>query len=138
MEKEDRKQFLMREVETIQAIINRMGHNSFLIKGWTITLVVATLLLKGIEIQIFIAFIPIIIFWLLDSYFLWQERLYRKLYDWIIDNRLKTDENLFRMDTTPFKKNVSKPKTIFSLTMLWFYGSILGITIIYTIVIYSI
>jgi hypothetical protein len=28
-----------------------------------------------------LAFIPALIFWVLDGYFLWQERLYRKLYD---------------------------------------------------------
>jgi len=137
MEEEDRRVFLVKEVETIQSVINRISSNSFLIKGWAITLVVGTLLLKGIEIQILIAFIPTIVFWILDSYFLWQERLYRKLYDWVIENRLKTDENLFKMDTTQYKKNVSRAKTVFSWTLLCYYGSILVITTIYAVVIYS-
>jgi len=66
MEDEDRKELLMKEVDTIQSVINRISSNSFLIKGWTITLVVGMLLFKGSEIQIFIAFIPIIA--ILDTY----------------------------------------------------------------------
>jgi len=48
--KEDIKDFMIKELEIIQGIINRMAYNSFIIKGWTITLVVATLLLKEINI----------------------------------------------------------------------------------------
>jgi hypothetical protein len=132
----DRKEILIKELEIIQSVINRISSNSFLIKGWTITLVVGTLLLSGTELQIFIAFIPIFVFWILDSYYLWQERLYRQLYRWVIDNRLETDRRLFDMDTTQFKEYVNKPRTFFSLTLLLFYGFVLGVTIIYTIVIY--
>jgi len=44
--KENIKDFIIKELEIIQGIINRMAHNSFLIKWWTITLVVVLLLLK--------------------------------------------------------------------------------------------
>ncbi len=126
----------MKEVDTIQSIIRRMANNSFLIKGWTITLVVATLLLKGIEDLIFIAIIPLAVFWVLDSYFLKQERMYRELYNWVIDNRLTTDDNLLNMDASRFEKNVkSMPKTMFSKTLGWFYGLILSLIIIYEILI---
>ena len=84
---EEVKEFMLKEVDIIQEIIKRMAHNSFLIKGWTITLVVATLLLKGNKAQAFITFIPLIGLWYLDAYFLRQERLYRKLYSWVVANR---------------------------------------------------
>lgn len=126
----------MKEVENIQGVINRMDSNSFLIKGWTLTLVVGTLLLHFKDTQIFIVYIPSLVFWVLDSYFLRQQRLYRKLYDWVIENRMKTDENLFRMNTMPFKEKVGKIRVIFSLTLLCFYGLIIVLTTIYTIVIY--
>jgi hypothetical protein len=133
MEKEDRKEFLMKEVEPIQGVINRMDSNSFLIKGWTLTLVVGTLLLHFKGMQIFIVFIPTLVFWILDSYYLRQQRLYRKLYDWVVENRMKTDENLFKMDTTRFKKKVDRVRIIFSLTLLDFYGLIIVLTIVYAI-----
>jgi hypothetical protein len=58
------------ELKIIQDIIKRMAFNSFLIKGWSITLVIATLLLKGNKYQVLIAFIPLLVFWFLDAYFL--------------------------------------------------------------------
>ena len=134
--KDDLKEYLMKEIETIQSTIKRMSSNSFLIKGWTITLVVVTLLLKGTEEEAYIAFIPLLVFWFLDSYFLWQERMYRKLYDWVIANRMNTDENLFDMNAYRFKDDVdSKPRIMFSTTLGWFYGSIAILIVIYKILI---
>jgi len=132
--KENLKEFMLKEVEIIQDIIKRMAHNSFLIKGWTITLVVGILLLKGKWYQILFAFFPLIVFWFLDAYFLWQERMYKKLYDWVIKNRLITDEYLFNMDAYRFKNKVqSKVRIMFSLTLSWFYGTIAVLIAIYFI-----
>ena len=116
--------FFLKEIDIIQSIIKRMSHNSFLIKGWTLTLVVVSLLLKGTQEHVFLAIIPLITFWLLDSYFLRQERLYRKLYEWVIENRLEKDDELFSMKTDRFSNDVSKFKTLFSRTLVWFYGTI--------------
>lgn len=133
--KEELKEFMLKEIEIIQDIIKRMAFNSFLIKGWTITLVAVTLLLKGSKYQVFIAYIPLLIFWFLDAYFLWQERLYRRLYDWVIQHRLETDEYLFNMNAYRFKNEVeSKLRTMFSITLGWFYGSIFILILIYTII----
>lgn len=138
MEKNERlKEYLLKEVEVIQGIINRMAFNSFLIKGWAITLVVVALLLKGAKYQVWIAFIPLLVFWFLDAYFLWQERMYRKLYDWVIINRLQSDENLFNMNAYRFKDEVqSKIRIMFSITLGWFYGSIAVLIIIYSLMLY--
>ena len=76
MEEQDKlREYMLKEIEIIQDIIRRMGFNSFMIKGWAITLVVVSLLLKGTEYQVWIAFIPLLVFWFLDAYFLWQERM---------------------------------------------------------------
>jgi hypothetical protein len=132
--KEDIKDFMIKELEIIQGIINRMAYNSFLIKGWTITLVVATLLLKGDKYNTFIAFIPIIVFWFLDAYFLRLERLYRRLYNWVKDNRLKTQDFLFDLNYKRFEREEqSIPRIMFSITLVWFYGSLFGLTLIYAI-----
>lgn len=133
-DKENFEKYLLKEAEIIQDILKRMASNSFLIKGWTVTLVVVTLLLKGTEYQAFIAFIPLIVFWRLDAYFLWQERMYRKLYQWIIDNRLRTKEYLLDMNAFRFKDEVqSELKVMFSITLGWFYGSIIVLITIYLV-----
>jgi hypothetical protein len=132
--KESLKEYMLKEIEIIQDIIKRMAFNSFMIKGWAITLVVVTLLLKGNKYQVWIAFIPLLVFWFLDAYFLWQERLYRKLYDWVINNRLKTEEYLFDMNAYRFKDKVqSKFRIMFSITLGWFYGSIAILIVIYSV-----
>ena len=134
--KNNLKEYMLKEIDIIQDIIRRMAYNSFMVKGWTITLVVVTLLLKGTEkYQIWIAFIPLLIFWFLDAYFLWQERMYRKLYDWVINNRLKTEEYLFDMNAYRFKDKVqSRARIMFSITLGLFYGFIAILVIIYTLI----
>jgi hypothetical protein len=131
------KEYMLKEIDIVQDIIKRMAFNSFMIKGWAITLVVVTLLLKGTKLQVLIAFIPLLVFWFLDAYFLWQERMYRKLYDWIISNRLKTEEHLFDMNACRFKDEVqSKFRIMFSITLGWFYGSIAILTVIYAVILF--
>jgi len=136
-DKRNLKGYMLKEIDIIQDVIKRMSFNSFMIKGWVITLVVVTLLLKGTKYQVWIAFIPLLVFWLLDAYFLWQERMYRKLYEWIIKNRLSTDEYLFDMNAYRFKDEVqSKYRIMFSITLFWFYGAIAILIIIYSILLY--
>lgn len=137
MKNEDNlKEYMIKEIEIIQDIIKRMASNSFIIKGWAITLVVVSLLLRGSNIyQVWIAFIPLLVFWRLDAYFLRQERLYRKLYEWVVINRLKTEEHLFNIKTCRFKEDVqSNLRTMFSMTLVWFYGSIAVLMTIYILV----
>lgn len=140
---ESLKEYMLKEIELIQDIIKRMASNSFMIKGWAITLVVVTLLLKGEKYQVLIAFIPLLVFWFLDAYFLWQERMYRKLYDWVINNRLKTDEHLFNMNAKHRFKDPVKSRfriifsIMFSITLGWFYGSIAFLIVIYAIILFN-
>lgn len=136
-DKTNLKEYMLKEIDIVQDIIKRMAFNSFMIKGWAITLVVVALLLKGAKHQVLIAFIPLLVFWFLDAYFLWQERMYRKLYDWVISNRLNTDEHLFDMNAYRFKDAVqSRFRIMFSITLGWFYGSIAILTVIYTVILF--
>ena len=135
--KENLKQSMLKEIDIIQDIIKRMAFNSFMIKGWALTLVVVALLLKGTEHHVWIAFIPLLVFWFLDAYFLWQERMYRKLYEWVIHNRLKTEEYLFDMNAYRFEEEIqSKLRVMFSMTLGWFYGSIAILVIIYSVLLF--
>lgn len=130
------KECMMKEIDTIQGVINRMASNSFLMKGWAVTLVSVALLLKGENYQVYIAFIPLITFWYLDAYFLRLERAYRKLYAWVINNRPKTNELLFDMNASGrFGAEVqSRWGVMFSETLAIFYGSILVLLIIYILI----
>ncbi|MCP4050404.1 MAG: hypothetical protein GY730_06840 [bacterium] len=132
---EDRKKYLFKEMDLIQDIIKRMATNSFLIKGWVLTLIVITMLIKGKSDLVIVSIIPLISFWFLDSYFLQQERMYRKLYDWVVNNRMKTDEYLLSLNASRFKNEVqSKFRIMFSQTLGWFYLPIGMIIVIYFII----
>lgn len=119
-----------KHLEFAQSVITRMGQNSFLIKGWTIGLVSALFALSAKDSNqefIFIAYFPAIMFWFLDSYFLYQERLFRKTYD---DIR-KGGTVEFSLSTKKFDKGLSDwAAASFSKTILLFYGAIIGILII--------
>ena len=67
----------------LQSIISRMAANSFMIKGWTITIVSALLALAASNkepLYLYVTFIPIIIFGFLDAYYLQLERKFRSLF----------------------------------------------------------
>ena len=74
----------LKHLEFIQDAIARMANHSFYLKGWTVTLVVAILALTKNSIHcspiFLVTLIPIIAFWILDGYFLYQEKLFRELY----------------------------------------------------------
>jgi hypothetical protein len=74
----------IKHLEFIQGIINRMGSNSFQMKGWMITIVSALLAIfadKQNKLYVLFALFPTIIFWGLDAYYLQQERIFRGLYN---------------------------------------------------------
>ena len=71
-------------VSILQAIINRMAANSAGCKTWCITLVSATIIIIAtIEKPdyVWIALIPILLFFFLDSYYLGLERRFRARYN---------------------------------------------------------
>ena len=123
-------------LKMIQGIITRMNTNSFQIKGWTITLVSALLALyanSGKVTYIFIALIPVLIFWFLDSYYLQQERKFRTLYNDIVNVvNYGTDIKEFEMTIDKYKTckyyifNGIFSATIFPLYLLLTLGLIVG------------
>ena len=116
---------VVKHLEMIQAVINRLGRNSFFLKSWSLLTILPAVivLITKQELQnpggVLGFLIPILGFWILDGYFLWQERLFRKVYDEI---RQQTDTD-FKMDVG---KHKDKPKcnrgsAIFSQTLVIFY-----------------
>jgi hypothetical protein len=130
----DRVKILIEEIKIIQDIIKRMAANSFQVKTWAISLVVVTLILRGNSNHVLIAYIPLISFWILDAYYLKQERIFREIYKWIISYRMINDDKLFEIKPNDFKKQVaSLPKTMCSISIFPFYGSIFLLLTLYII-----
>src|SRR5271157_1094679 len=115
----------LKHLELIQGVINRLSTNSFLLKGWSVVLVSALFALSASDHNrafVFLAYLPAIVFWGLDGFFIWQEQLYRALYNHV--RLLKEEEVDFSMDTTPFKagNGLSWPAATLSKTLIAFHG----------------
>ena len=116
---------VLEHLKMTQAVINRLGSNSFLVKSWSMTVIVAAMvLIAKQDIQnpyfVLVLILPVLGFWILDGYFLWQERLFRQIYNEI---RVQSDTD-FKMDVL---KHRNKPKcswvsAIFSVTLVIFYS----------------
>lgn len=119
-----------KHLEFIQNVITRMNSNSFLIKGWAITLTSALFALaaKDSNVQyVIITYVSVPIFWGLDGYYLSLERQYRKLYDKVAT----TAENLvdFKMDASSYNKdNDTWLNSTFSGSVWIVYTTIIVIT----------
>lgn len=120
-------------MEMMQDIIKRMAHNSFMLKGWTVTLVSALFALSKIDANksfFIIVLVPILVFWFLDSYYLQLERQFRVLYratiaaeDTKVDYSMKL-KHPTKEDKTYFLQS------LFSKTEIGFYLPLAIITLI--------
>lgn len=123
----------LKHLEMLQAVITRMANNSFLIKGWSTTLLAAILAFavrdKHPEMT-YVACLPTLMFWLLDAYFLHQERLFRKLWDQLRTEARETPSD-FSFDTRPFAGSTPTwLRTAVSRTLLLFHGSLFLLLIV--------
>jgi len=110
----------LKHLDFIQTIISRMAQNSFLIKGWAITLVSALFALASNGSNqkfISVAAFPIVFFWILDSYYLYQERIYREVYD---HARVQENSDL-SLNTKQYVGFVKFLKAACSSTIILFY-----------------
>ncbi|MEW6089088.1 MAG: hypothetical protein AB1498_12380 [bacterium] len=127
----------IKHLEMIQNIINRMANNSFLLKGWSVILIAAIVALANKDTNIkfvLLAFFPATAFWILDAYFLRQERLFRMLYDVVREK--KEAEIDFSMNTLSLNEKVDTWfNVLFSKTLVIFHSIIImAIIIIYLVV----
>lgn len=115
----------IKHLELVQAVISRMANNSFMLKGWAVTLISGIFVLSGKDtdkLYFLVAYFPIIIFWGLDAYYLLQERLYRSLYDKV--RQMDEDKIDFSLKVTMQEFNNKKncySSCVFSKIELWFY-----------------
>lgn len=115
----------IKHLEFIQNIITRMNTNSFLVKGWCISLIAAIFVLSSKDRQGYIylfALVPAVAFWIVNGFFISTERKFRRLYEDVI----KLDETQidFSMDVTKItnRNKTSWISGIFSKTLIPYYG----------------
>ena len=119
----------LKHLEMIQGTINRLAADSFRMKGWTVILVSALLVLLAREGRVefaWIGFVPVLAFWGLDGYFLRQERLFRDIYD-LVRGSCESKIN-FSMDTSAFKRTWWSATC--SITLIPFYGALILVILV--------
>lgn len=90
----------MKHLEMIEGVIERMGSNSFQLKGWAVILValIGGFASQGYDKRFFlIVFVPLIAFWFLDAFYLQMERKYMVFYKNVAER--EDDKIDFNMDT---------------------------------------
>ncbi len=124
MEKDE----LFKEIDLIQNCINRMAQNSFMLKGWALTIFAGvTAFTKGENFSnsvtlICTTIIPYVCFWILDTFFLRTEKKYRKMYeDMLTKRKVNNTEGQYELNPQTIKVD-SFLKVMFSITMVVFYG----------------
>ena len=115
-------------LKMIESVISRMGNNSFMLKGWAIGVMIAIFAFagKGEKVEsVLFTIVPLIIFWLLDSYYLFLEKKYTMLYD---DIRFRNEKDIdFSMNPNNVNVKVgdinkkSYFAVVFSKTEILFY-----------------
>ncbi len=146
-----------KELDLIQDVIKRMADNSFKVKAWMMSIFgfVVALAKSGLlskldagnglpmwYVAVFLL-VTVVVFWYLDAFFLRTEKLYRKLYAWVVEYRPLTDKYLYDLNT--FKREYngetvnllddlpSTFKVMLSKTLLPFYflPLALGVTMLF-------
>ncbi|MDR3714518.1 MAG: hypothetical protein P4L51_17025 [Puia sp.] len=129
LEKQDN---LHKELDLIQSVISRMAHNSFLIRGWAMTLLSALFafgkdsILTKPDGAYYLAVIVLILipFWWLDSFYLFQERIYRKIYRKVIHDPEAKDRVRYDLSPAQLNDHTDSVRSIMWLDqMKWFYLS---------------
>lgn len=120
----------VRYLEMIQGNISRMAANSFSLKSWAVTIVAGILALSSDESNknfFLIAFIPVLVFWFLDAYYLQLERKYRGIFDLIrkehsqpVDFNLDPNNSEIKLPLK-VKKSIRYISCFFSKSVWLFY-----------------
>jgi len=121
----------LKHLDFIQAAIARMATNSFLFKGWAITIAAGLSAFAAFNTKtalLAIALISTTMFWGLDGYYLWLERGFVDLHKRVA---------AMSEDAIDFSMAVDKTcafgrwfKTLFRYHLVFFYGTIIAIEIV--------
>ena len=135
----------LKHLEFILGVVNRLASASFQMKGWSVVLVSALLVLgaRASSLQAgVVSLFPVLVFWGLDGYFLSRERLYRKLYDHVRVRDREEDID-FSMEVRGLK---SKGRfwrrdwcsAVRSPTLAPFYGMLALLSVLTTVIVHGV
>lgn len=128
----------LKHLEFIQGVISRMATNSFLFKGWAITIAggLSAFAAAGAKTgALIIALVATLMFWALDGYYLWLERCFIALYDKVAT----TDEGSIDFSMTIDKAEAARCwfKTCWRPHLCLFYGAVVAVEVVGVFVIRS-
>jgi hypothetical protein len=119
---------LHKHLDLVSGVIDRMANNSFIVRGWSITITIGVLafsLDKKLPILALALCIPLFAFWMIDAYYLWKERAFRELFDMI---RLKSDEEIdYDMRPSSIGPKANLLQTVFAPVLVCLYGSLIAL-----------
>lgn len=117
-----------KHLDLIQGVINRMASNSFLFKGWSITIIAGISAFAAKDSNTALMVVPIIstlLFWGVDAYYLMLERAFRNIYNTVA----KRSVEVIDYSLTPDKQDVSVKAWLEVLlgrpVLIAFYGTVL-------------
>lgn len=120
-------------MEFVQAVVTRLANNSFLMKGWALTLSSAILgfaVTQGHSLLALMAVIPAAAFWLLDTYYLRQERAFRQMYADVAAKRVTN----FVINPREYAKQQKWCQVAVSISLVVFYGAIIAVSVVASVV----
>lgn len=121
-------------LQFIQNVITRMNADSFQVKTWTVSIIVALAALAVNSknyMYILISVVPTILFWTLDSYYLQQERKFRGLYKDVVLGNVP----LYLMQINRYREGIYQfSSALFSNSIIKFYGAILASILLATFI----
>ena len=130
----------LKHLEFVQGVVNRLASASFRVKGWSVVLVSALLVLgaraAAVELSL-VTLVPVLVFWGLDGYFLSRERLFRDLYDSV---RQRDEKDIdFSMDVKKLRStgrfwSRDWCSAVRSRTLSPFYGMLALLAVLVTVI----
>jgi hypothetical protein len=123
--------YKLKHLEFVQAAIARMANNSFLFKGWAVTIASALAAFATVESKrtlLAIAIISTVLFWGMDGYYLWLERGFANLHTAI--SRKPAEEIDFSMAIDKSRAFCRWCRTCLRWHLLLYYGGIILVDII--------
>ncbi len=126
----------LKHLDFIQAAIARMAQNSFLFKGWAITIASGLAAFAAANTKtalLVIGLVSSVMFWALDGYYLWLERCFITLYVRVA--ALPEDQIDFTMSIDKARAVRKWLRTCGRPHLMLFYGAIIAVEIVGVIVI---
>ncbi len=129
-------EYKIHHLSNILNVITRMGSNSFALKGWALGIMIAVYTFGNMNVckALFVTIVPLIMIWVMDSYYLMIERKFRLLYDYVRDKNTKETDFSMDYNSVSIKlgnaKKLSLFNAMFSKTIIPFYLVCIAVTVV--------